>query len=864
MSKQRTVAKQPPNKNNNKMTDKQDLNNDIIDNVVEQTEKEPIVNVSTNKKQQIKKQPAKSAPIKKKDSVKKNQPKKKASAKKNKPVKNIPLENKNPENINEVSCETSNETSSKSSNDTSSEKSPKDKLKDKQNELAQIAKGKQPISDNKLTQQIVNTQNKKITQQIVNTQNTKRKEAKKCAGANDKEICSGKIVYNFRGNIQQDNYRCGKHKIEAKDTDNGIGMLDLSRAFCQTDGCNRYAKFGEPNTKKLIMCGTHKDKLVDVANKKCVTCGKRAHFKVEGKEGMFCSKHSEGKGISKANKLCIKCGEKQPIFNVVGETKPLYCKDCKTGDMVDVKNDMCRKCNIIRPNFNFTGETKPLYCETCKDIIDSSMVDVTHIKCHKVNCTTRALYNYPNESKPLYCSKHGSEIEGMSNILSNLCDHEGCKKVASFNKPGNKKGKWCEPHKGDDDVDVTHVKCAKNGCNIQANYGEPNGIKKTHCSKHKGGNFINHYAKICNAGGCNKEGNYALPNDINVRFCREHADDDLMIDVKHKNCAGSNCGTRPSFGIKGGPITHCGQCKPLGMINLNQPKCLIDECDERANYCVPTEIAPIFCGIHSDVGLVHVSNKKCQYPDCKDKAIYGLPNKRAQYCETHYIHDHMINISEEMRCDVFECNKDYVIIVNDIKYCFSHCPEGEYKHSINKICKYCDITSKSQFVCADCKKKSNKTEWGVVQYIKQNIDSKLIYNSSRMFEGLTNKRPDLFIELNKHCIIIEIDENQHKPYKCECSRVAEIAGSIGALKNKSIVLIRFNPDKIKHKKRNINIDIETRLIKLVEVIKREMDYIYTGNFNVEIITMYYDNEYDDDYQDIKRQDITTDITVNFK
>ena len=33
-----------------------------------------------------------------------------------------------------------------------------------------------------------------------------------------------------------------------------------------------------------------------------------------------------------------------------------------------------------------------------------------------------------------------------------------------------------------------------------------------------------------------------------------------------------------------------------------------------------------------------------------------------------------------------------------------------------------------------------------------------------MLQGCSKKRPDVFFELNRHCVIVEIDEDQYKRY----------------------------------------------------------------------------------------------------
>jgi hypothetical protein len=127
-----------------------------------------------------------------------------------------------------------------------------------------------------------------------------------------------------------------------------------------------------------------------------------------------------------------------------------------------------------------------------------------------------------------------------------------------------------------------------------------------------------------------------------------------------------------------------------------------------------------------------------------------------------------------------------------------------------------------------------------------------------MLEGCSKRRPDCYFELLKHCLIVEIDEHQHKSYKdiCECARISEIVGSIGG---KSIIFIRFNPDNIKNKNKKIKITLKERLDNLVKIIKEELVKDY-DKFVVKIIQMYYDDDLDK-YEFIKEEDITDKVAV---
>jgi hypothetical protein len=63
----------------------------------------------------------------------------------------------------------------------------------------------------------------------------------------------------------------------------------------------------------------------------------------------------------------------------------------------------------------------------------------------------------------------------------------------------------------------------------------------------------------------------------------------------------------------------------------------------------------------------------------------------------------------------------------------------------------------------------------------------------KVADGCSKRRPDMFLDLGTHIIIVEVDENQHLNYDCSCEnrRLMEISQDVG---HRPIVFIRFNPD----------------------------------------------------------------------
>ena len=127
-----------------------------------------------------------------------------------------------------------------------------------------------------------------------------------------------------------------------------------------------------------------------------------------------------------------------------------------------------------------------------------------------------------------------------------------------------------------------------------------------------------------------------------------------------------------------------------------------------------------------------------------------------------------------------------------------------------------------------------------------------------MLQGCSKKRPDVYFELNKHCVIVEIDENQHNNYKdsCECARVNEIVNGIGG---KSVIIIRYNPDVVRNKDIILNIKQLERIELLVKTIKEELIKEY-DEFIVKTIQLYYNDDYEE-YQKSKEENITDLVCV---
>ena len=66
----------------------------------------------------------------------------------------------------------------------------------------------------------------------------------------------------------------------------------------------------------------------------------------------------------------------------------------------------------------------------------------------------------------------------------------------------------------------------------------------------------------------------------------------------------------------------------------------------------------------------------------------------------------------------------------------------------------------------------------------------------------SKRRPDMFIDLLTHVVIIEVDENQHKQTSCENKRMMQLYQDVA---HRPCVFIRFNPDSYR--------DVDNKYIK---------------------------------------------------
>jgi hypothetical protein len=417
--------------------------------------------------------------------------------------------------------------------------------------------------------------------------------------------------------------------------------------------------------------------------------------------------------------------------------------------------------------------------------------------CIVDDCDNNASYGNIIDYKKIYCKEH-------KNIEDNLIDirHKNnyCKSClytqGTFGYINDKKNLFCKNCKNDDMIDVIHKKCLFKNCDKHPIFNFEGETKPIYCSDHKESNMIDVINKKCLFEKCIKQPAFNFEGETNAIYCGDHKENN-MIDVKHKRCLFTNCIKQPIYNFKGETnAIYCGDHKENNMIDVKHKRCLFTNCIKQPIYNFKGETNAIYCGDHKKPNMIDVKNKKCIFPLC-DKFQYI-----DKYCS---------------RCF-------YALFPNDNR-------------------------------CKRIKLKENE----VKKFIQENFKNlSFIFDEPIKGDGLCiNKRPDILLNLNKHSIIIEIDENQHKGYDvgCDDSRTLIIQEAL----NRPTIFIRFNPDdyidennkkilspfKIDKKLGLTTIPEENldewnnRLLLLKETIKNNLEY--KSEEPIRIIKLFYDN-----------------------
>lgn len=172
------------------------------------------------------------------------------------------------------------------------------------------------------------------------------------------------------------------------------------------------------------------------------------------------------------------------------------------------------------------------------------------------------------------------------------------------------------------------------------------------------------------------------------------------------------------------------------------------------------------------------------------------------------------------------------------------CKKDDDKNVVEKPCATCGLPAliREDFLdCDDCatflEKQPHKAKESMVKAILD--EAKVEYKShDKIPEASCHRyRPDFLFDWGTHIVILEVDEDQHRGYACECeqARMINLFQDQGGMRT---LFIRFNPDGYRDKSGALHKWTAGRGQKLLEVVRQTRDHI--PEHIVSAVYLYYD------------------------
>jgi hypothetical protein len=481
----------------------------------------------------------------------------------------------------------------------------------------------------------------------------------------------------------------------------------------------------------------------------------------------------------------------------------LRCSKHRLDGMINVVDKRCDHPGCItQPIFGFEWGNG-LKCFEHKL---EGMIDVKSKRCEQSGCMVRPVFGY-ELGHGLRCFEH--RLDGMTNVKDKRCEHPECIIYPVFGyELGH--GLRCLKHKVDGMINVKNKRCEHPECTTQPIFGFEWGCG-LRCLKHKVDKMMDVIHKRCEHPGCTIQPSYGPRWGQRVR-CFKHKLDG-MVDVMNRRCEYLGCDTRPSFGYENGQARFCVSHKFDGMIDIKSDRCLQSGCTIRPSYCKLFSPTKTYCREHATLNDYSVSKRSpiCSMSNCNDRAVY--------------IDREDINIYPA-RCESHK-------LLTDVKLTYRRCLNCEdelYFPENKEVCMNCGVYREKHLY---------HFKEQIVRDFLQTNGVQFAHDKRINIEG-SSFRPDFIISTKFGCLVVEVDEYQHKregydPLREE-NRMRVIYQDVQLNgSSKQVLFLRFNPDQYDGPK----IDMKLRLDYLHTVIRH---FEQTERLDVSCgkIYLYYD------------------------
>jgi hypothetical protein len=259
------------------------------------------------------------------------------------------------------------------------------------------------------------------------------------------------------------------------------------------------------------------------------------------------------------------------------------------------------------------------------------------------------------------------------------------------------------------------------------------------------------------------------------------------------------------------------------MVDVKSKRCEAAGCTRLPNYNIEGATRGRFCKAHREDGMVDVKNKRCEAAGCATFAHFGHPGHAVTRCKQHLLENMVVH--PRKRCSVAKCTSIAVWGIGKARHCEAH-KEPTDMNLVERRCVSCGLLDilDTELKCGTCDPNEfNRRALAKQRRVKLFLDAQGFQCSSydiRVNNGeCGNERPDIVYEAASggHCVVVEVDEDQHKgrPEECECTRMVNISQALGL----PTVFLRYNPDAFKTNKQRKDPAHSTRMKHLHEVLR---------------------------------------------
>ena len=238
--------------------------------------------------------------------------------------------------------------------------------------------------------------------------------------------------------------------------------------------------------------------------------------------------------------------------------------------------------------------------------------------------------------------------------------------------------------------------------------------------------------------------------------------------------------------------------------------------------------------------MVDVTHKTCDAVGCTTIAWYAPLGHQPTHCAQHR-QKGMISYPRRT-CQVSCCRQLGTHEAEGKRYCEEHMPVGAQNLGVStcSVCGLDDILHDGK--CTTCDPMTVQ----IRLHAKENRIRDVLtvagisFIHDKMLEGPTcgRERPDFQIDCGSHFVYVEVDENQHQSYACECEQTRMV--NLVEVRGMPVRWIRYNPDTYGVVKGQRQVKAEQREKKLIEYVLWAMKHTPQENENMsEVLYLFY-------------------------